>query len=81
MVIRFAPVTLPSDFGDSEGALVVWDDRLVAVVSRLGDLHGELLGRWFVEASFVEAKLPVGTAFLTLDEVEAAMRGDAPAYR
>jgi hypothetical protein len=37
---------------DEEGLLVFADDRLVAVMVRLSDQHGELAGRFFLEVGF-----------------------------
>lgn len=52
MVITFEPVTLDSQFGDSEGMLALRDGRVFAVLARLGALHEDYAGRWFVEAGF-----------------------------
>jgi hypothetical protein len=45
------PVRL-RDGGDDEGALVFWDDALIAILSRLGPAHGGTAGQWHVECAF-----------------------------
>ena len=37
---------------DEEGMLLLLDDLLVAVLVRLSSQHGDMAGRWFLEASF-----------------------------
>src|SRR4051812_14028912 len=51
-MIRVEPIALPSDFGDEDGVLVFRNDRLIAVLSCLGEIHGQLKGRWYIEAHF-----------------------------
>ena len=45
------PVRL-RDGGDHEGALIMCEDALIAVLSKLGPDHGALAGRWHVECAF-----------------------------
>lgn len=55
---------------DEEGMLVFTDDqRLVAVLTRLGDQHEELSGRWFLEANFGRLD---GLHHLTFADLDAA---------
>ena len=68
--IRWQPVILSTCY-DSEAMLAFIDDRLVAVVSRLGDLHEGLVGQWFVEALFDDARRIPSEAFADLLETEA----------
>jgi hypothetical protein len=67
MAIAFEPARLDSAFGDSEAVLALRDGRLFAVLSRLGDLHGTLLGHWYVEAVFSVDQQSLGEAFPNLD--------------
>ena len=71
MAITFQPTQLDSQLGDSEGVLALHDGRLFAVLSRLGDLHGPLLGHWFVEAIFTVDLSGCGDVFPNLDAFEA----------
>lgn len=52
MVVEFLPVELASRHQVDEARLVLRDGRLIAVISKLEESHGELSGRWFVEACF-----------------------------
>jgi hypothetical protein len=60
MALSFQPVTLDVTSPDREGLMVFRDGRLLAVLTCLSDIHDELAGRWFVEASFGE--IPPGEA-------------------
>lgn len=71
MRLTLEPTTVASEFGDSRAKLVSMDGRLIAVLARLGQLHGDLAGRWFVEAAFGSATALIGESFATLDEFEA----------
>jgi hypothetical protein len=51
MTMTAMPVRVGTDH-DEEGCLVFSKDRLVAVLVRLSDEHGELAGLWFLEAGF-----------------------------
>jgi hypothetical protein len=46
------PVQVAVGGDDEEGCLIFADDRLVAVLVRLSQLHEELAGRWYLEAGF-----------------------------
>lgn len=52
MTASFRNITLDTGDGDDEGVLVLQDNRLVAVLSHLGAMHGDIAGQWFVEAMF-----------------------------
>ena len=71
MAITFEPARLDSAFGDSEAVLAFREGRLFAVLSRLGELHGNLLGHWYVEAVFTVDQEGIGTVFPNLDAFEA----------
>ena len=60
---------------DSDGMLGFVDDRLVAVVSRLGSLHDDRVGWWFLEATFHHASPVLPDAFRELVDVEDWIAG------
>ena len=68
--LRWQPVVLGSSH-DSDALLAFSGDRLVAVVSKLGELHDELVGWWFVEATFEDTYRGHVNAFRQLADVEA----------
>ena len=49
MPLEFRPIALDVDTGDSSGMLVLRDGAL------LGELHGVLAGRWYIEVAFHSA--------------------------
>jgi hypothetical protein len=57
VAVEVRPIRLASPT-DSEGALILRDDALIAVLSKLGPEHGALEGQWYVEAVF--AAMTVG---------------------
>jgi len=73
-MITVEPVRLPDDFGDDEGMLVFRDDILLAVMSRLGELHGNLAGRWHIEVYFAGLnRTDVPDTFASLEEARIAL--------
>jgi hypothetical protein len=70
VVLSFQAVTLDSSSPDQEGTLVFRNGRLLAVVTCLSDIHPELAGRWFVEATFGSVPIVHPPAFETLDQFE-----------
>jgi hypothetical protein len=72
-MIKFERVTLHNDLGDEEGMLVFWNNRLIAVVSRLGQMHESLTGRWFLEAPFCALPADLPHTFANLEEVEVRL--------
>lgn len=70
MTVSFEPVVLDSCV-DNEAVLVFREGRLIAVVSRLGELHQELAGRWFVETTFDAGQRTPAHPFRDLSEVES----------
>jgi hypothetical protein len=74
VAITYAPARLDSAFGDSEAVLAMRDGSLFAVLSRLGDLHGDLFGYWYVEAIFTVDQEGLGGVFPNLDAFEAHMQ-------
>ena len=71
MAITLEPIRLDAPFGDNEGMLAKRDECLIAVLSRLGELHGDLIGHWFVEAIFTSGVVKVGHVFPDLQAFEA----------
>ncbi|HEX8486080.1 hypothetical protein [Sphingomonas sp.] len=69
--VAFRPVVLDAGHGDQDAMLVLRDDRLTMVLSCLGEMHGELAGRWFVEAVFADTIRAPHETFATLEAVEA----------
>lgn len=76
MAVSFEPVRLDAPWGDSDARLALDDGQLFAVLTCLGELHGEIQGQWFVEAAFGE-RVAVGQLFTDLDAVLAHV-GRAP---
>jgi hypothetical protein len=52
MTASFQSITLDTNDGDNQAVLVLRDGNLVAVLSHLSALHGEMAGKWFVETMF-----------------------------
>ena len=69
MHISIQPVRLDTPDSDNEGVMIFRSDRLVAVASRLSDLHGGLAGRFFIEAMFGPRDLHVGATFASEEEL------------
>jgi hypothetical protein len=69
MTLSTQEVTLDTSGPDTQAVLVFREERLLAVLCRLSDIHGELAGQWFVEAVFNE--LP-GAQSRTFDSLPAA---------
>jgi hypothetical protein len=51
MSLSLQPVRVGTG-SDEEGMLVFDDERLVAVLTHLGDQYGEVSGHWYLEAKF-----------------------------
>lgn len=72
MNLRLETVQVASRDDDTDGRLVFAGDFLVAMLVRLSDLHGEVSGRWFLEAGFGPALTLVDPpTFGDLDEAQA----------
>ena len=57
---------------DEEGMLVFDDDqRLVAVLTHLGDQYGEVSGHWYLEASFGRLDGGSHLTFANVDMIQA----------
>lgn len=73
MAITFEPVTLDGDIYDSEGVLAFRNGHLLAVLTRLSDLHGDLSGQWYMEAMFADTPPPLERTFRSLELFEASL--------
>lgn len=70
MAITLEPTMIEAPPGDDNAVLVRRDGRLFAIVSRLGDMHGNLMGHWYVEAVFSTRLVDAGTVFPNLEDLE-----------
>lgn len=70
MTLSHQPISLDTDTPDREGVLTFRDGRLLAVLSRLSDIHGDLEGHWFIEATFGPVPRRQPPAFGTLQQFE-----------
>jgi len=70
MSISFQAVRLDTSLGDDEAVLAFRCGRLLAVLSRLGPIHGDSAGKWYVEILFSQAINHPRTPFSSLDELE-----------
>jgi hypothetical protein len=52
MSLSLQPVRVSTGSADEEGCLVFGDGRLVAVLVRLSEQHGEDEGAWYFETGF-----------------------------
>jgi len=52
MSLEFKPVLLDVDSGDDRGMLILHDGALLGVATKLGEIHGDLAGSWFLETVF-----------------------------
>jgi hypothetical protein len=71
MTFATQPVRVDTSAKDEEGCLVFADGRLVAVLVRLSDEHGEMAGRWFLEAGFGRLDGPQHPTFVDLEAAQA----------
>ena len=71
-IARYQPITIAADH-DTDGRLILVDDRLSGVLVRLDALHEENHGRWFLETGFGQLTNAIGTIF----DVEKAVNGVA----
>ena len=69
MIFMLQPVRVNTSSKDENGLLVFADGRLVAVLVRLSDEHGDKAGRWFLEHGFNRLD---GPAHPTFGDIEAA---------
>lgn len=73
MPISYRPVTLDANHGDEAAMLVFRDERLSAIVTRLGAAHGGLAGRWFVETLFTESTDMLHVTLSSLTDLESLL--------
>jgi hypothetical protein len=70
MKLGFQRVAVDTNAVDEEGCLVFADNRLVAVLVRLSELHGRKAGRWYLEHGFGKLDGPAHPDFTDLDEAQ-----------
>jgi hypothetical protein len=75
MALSFQSVTLDGGEQGSDAVLVYRDGRLLAVLTCLSDIHGELQGRWFLEAAFGTLPQPSPATFADLEAFERWVEG------
>jgi hypothetical protein len=75
MTLSFQPIELSTRGPDCDGMLVLSDGRLIAVLSRLSDIHGALAGRWYVEAAFRDLPTTPEETFDSLVSLERRLAG------
>lgn len=51
-MLSLRPVLVETGCPDEQGRLVFHGERLVAVLVRLSDQHGDMAGRWYLEHGF-----------------------------
>ena len=71
MSLHLQPVRIATGSRDEEGQLVFADNRLVAVLVRLSDEHGDDADMWFLEAGFGRVDHPHPPKFVDLEEAQA----------
>jgi hypothetical protein len=71
MELSLQPVRVATGSADEEGRLVLAEGQLVAVLTRLSAQHGELAGRWFLEAGFGRLDGPAHPSFADLAAAQA----------
>ena len=69
MNVTLQSVRVDTGSEDEDGVLVFADGRLVAVLVRLSDGHGDKAGQWFLEHGFNRLD---GTVHPTFGDLEAA---------
>lgn len=69
MQISTQPILLDTQDGDGNAVLIFRSGQLVAVASRLSELHGELSGSFYIEAVFGPHDRHVGATFDTEAEL------------
>ena len=75
MALSFQPIELSTQGPDKDGMLVLRDGRLIAVLSRLSEIHGALAGRWYVEAAFRRLPTAPEETFDDLVSLERRLAG------
>ena len=70
-MLSFQHATLDTRAPDRDAALVFRNGQLLAVLSCLSAIHGDLAGEWYIEASFGEMPPRQPQSFATLALFEA----------
>ena len=71
MTFSFQEIVLDTRAVDDTAVLVLRDGRLAAVLARLGAMHEENEGQWFVEALFGASPASMKHVFADPDEFAA----------
>lgn len=66
--VEFRPVKVRIE-GQSDARLAFLDDELIAVLIKLDSTHGDLEGKWYVEAAFNHLEGMREQTFDSLDDV------------
>lgn len=75
MGVRFKPVLVDTNAPDEEGRLAFWQGRLMAVLVRLSECHGEQRDAWFLELSTGPCNTIKPPCFGDLEEAAAWIEG------
>ena len=70
MTLTLEPVHIQTGSSDEEGRLVFADGRLVAVLVRLSDQHGDVAGHWYYEHGFGPFNGPAHPTFPPLEAAQ-----------
>lgn len=76
MTASYQGITLDTGGIDDQAVLVLREGRLTAVLSRLGAMHDDLVGKWSVEALFVAPPPWPRNIFADPDEFVAWLDGE-----
>jgi hypothetical protein len=69
VTLTLQPVRIGNDY-DEDGCLVFADDRLVVVLVRLSEQHGDVAGQWFYENGYGQFDGPEHPIFSDLDAAQ-----------
>ena len=69
MNLTLQPVRVGTDY-DEDGCLVFADDRLVAVLVRLSEHHGDVAGQWYYENGYGRLDGPEHPTFQDIDAAQ-----------
>jgi hypothetical protein len=70
VTLTLQPVRVATGGPDEEGCLVFAEGRLVAVLVRLSDEHGERAGHWFFEVGFGRLDGPAHPSFAAIEDAQ-----------
>jgi hypothetical protein len=70
VTLTLQPVRVATGGPDEEGCLVFSEGRLIAVLVRLSEEHGERSGEWFFEAGFGRLDGPAHPTFAAIEDAQ-----------